>query len=220
MSLERHGFDSIYSGHAAGVRAYLTVALSDAQDAEDVTQEVFARVFQALPRYVATGQPVEHWLFAIARRCAISHHRKRGRRTVPMSPAQIDAQCEGVDGDGSLEWGAIAALHASLDALPSPHREVVVLSYYGGLDTGEVATALGLSRAHVRQLKRRALARLRLDLASPAPRPLGDPPTGLPSGSSPRTRDPAPARSTGHDPPGPVQPRARVRSSRAARSER
>jgi RNA polymerase sigma-70 factor (ECF subfamily) len=178
---ESQKFRALYAERADEVRAYLTVALGNADDAAEVTQDVFLRVFQALPRYESGSQPIDHWLFVIARHCAISHHRKN-RRTSAIEPTELDARREANTrrDPAGAEWGAVNDLHVCIDAMPELQRDVVVLSYRGGLDASEIARVLGLSSAHVRQLKCRALAHLRVSMRTVALDQILDVTTDLP----------------------------------------
>jgi RNA polymerase sigma-70 factor (ECF subfamily) len=165
---DRAAFPALYREHIDEVHAYLAVALGNDTDADDVAQEVFLKVFQALPRYDPSKAPFHNWLFVIARHCAISHHRKEGRQA-PTDPARLDASGEtrqAADPVARPAWGSTAVLHEQLADLPKLQRDVVVLTYRANLDVDEIAGLLHLTQPHVRQLKCRALARLRLAAAA------------------------------------------------------
>jgi RNA polymerase sigma-70 factor (ECF subfamily) len=165
---DRDAFPALYREHFDEVHAYLAVALGNDADADDVAQEVFLKVFQALPRYDPSKAPFHNWLFVIARHCAISHHRKEGRQA-PTDPAWLDASREArqaADPVARPAWGSTAELHEQLANLPKLQRDVVVLIYRANLDVDEIAGLLHLTQPHVRQLKYRALARLRLVAAA------------------------------------------------------
>src|SRR5437867_849537 len=77
-------------------RAVFTVALRmvrQREDAEDITQETFVRMFGALERYDPT-RPFTAWLFTIASRLAIDHLRRRRLAAVPLVRREVGSDIE------------------------------------------------------------------------------------------------------------------------------
>src|SRR6266511_1492545 len=146
-------FDRIYS--------YLRIALRDEYEAEDAAQDVFMRVFEALPRYERRDVPFRAWLFRIAHNSAISRLCRSGR-VIVESPADLGRRQAGEIGDGrapeSVDDGEIMAL---VRELPEAQQHVVVLRYLFELRATEIAKVLGRKPASVRKLHQRALSSLR-----------------------------------------------------------
>jgi len=76
---EPGAFQQLYNLYFDSVFAYLRLLLRNVHDAEDVTQDVFVRAYQALPSYTLRSQPFRAWLFTVARNAGMSHLRKLGR---------------------------------------------------------------------------------------------------------------------------------------------
>jgi RNA polymerase sigma-70 factor (ECF subfamily) len=145
-------------------------AVRDSGEAQDLTQEVFARALRSLPRYRDTGVPFHAYLATIARNLL----RDRYRDSRPASVELTDAL--GLEsGDAGPEERAISAsesarVHTALATLPADYQRVLRLRVLDGRSTEEVAATLGRSPAATRQLQHRAVVALRSALGMEPPR--------------------------------------------------
>lgn len=154
-------FGDLYERFHPEIYRYLLRHLDGRREtAEDLTEEVFLKVFERLARYQFRGLPFSAWLYRIARNHLIDHLRARPKQAV-----------------GSIELGpeipvrrAEAALNRSLDRqeltyalgrLTSDQRQVVMLRFLDGLSTQETALAIGKSEDAVKKLQARGLVQLR-----------------------------------------------------------
>jgi RNA polymerase sigma-70 factor (ECF subfamily) len=130
--------------------------LADAEDVEDVVQEVYLRVVTALPRF-RFDSPVLPWMLAITRRtCAdVVRRRRRRRGLLARSPAQPGREVVPAVGCESVE---AADLLAGLDR---DRRTAFVLTQLLGLSYEEAAAVCGCPVGTVRS----RVARARADLA-------------------------------------------------------
>jgi RNA polymerase sigma-70 factor (ECF subfamily) len=149
-------FDRVYN--------YLRLMLASAHDAEDVAQQVFVRVLEALPRYERRPQPFRAWLFTVARNHALNELRDTRR----VEPAGVElAQAELDDTDGAsdelraLEWISDRDLQVFIARLPLAQRQVLFLRYVVGLSSTETAAVLEQSVDGVRKHHSRAMRFLR-----------------------------------------------------------
>jgi RNA polymerase sigma-70 factor (ECF subfamily) len=165
---DREAFAVLYMRYFDRVYGYLRIALHDEHGAEDVAQQVFIRVLQALPRYERRRQPFRAWLFTIVRNAAINELRKQ-RRIDPVDPAQIsrwrDAEQPDDDLD-ALSWITDRELLMLIERLPLAQRQVLVLRFMLGMTSTETAAVLGRGATDVRNLQLRALRFLRERLAA------------------------------------------------------
>jgi RNA polymerase sigma-70 factor (ECF subfamily) len=156
-------FTDIYSRYFDRIYAYLRVRLGNAHDAEDAAQQVFMQVYRALPRFDSNrSEPLQAWLFAIARNQMITA--VRGRRPVePADPARLQLLRERA-GTHEVERRSESIedprLLAAVERLPASQRHVIALRYVLGLTIREIATAMDRSPHAVRQLHHRALRAL------------------------------------------------------------
>ena len=132
-------------------------------DAEDLTQLVFVKALEALPRYEQRGVPFGGWLFRLARNTIIDHARTR------HDHAELDAAADrATDQAGPDE---VALLRQDLDAvtralagLTDDQREAIELRFFAGLSAREAAEAMGKQEGTIRGLQFRAIAALRRSL--------------------------------------------------------
>ena len=138
------------------------------EDAEDVTQEVFLKVFRSLPSYRGEA-PLEHWILRIATTTCQDELRRRRRRAEgkaagPPSPAALlERVLEGKALDAAEAAAARSLAAELLDRLPERDRVVLTLLDLEGFSAAEVASFTGSTRAavKVRALRaRRALRRM------------------------------------------------------------
>jgi RNA polymerase sigma-70 factor (ECF subfamily) len=158
--------DTLYTRYARPVFSLALRILSDSADAEEVTQDVFERVWRHAPSFDGQRGRFGTWLLSMTHHVAIDRVRKRQRR-----PQQVPAQ--------ALEWAppdppsgqdvpesVLRNLQAeqvrrALRSLPSAQQQAIELAYFGGLSHLEIAAALGDPLGTVKARIRRGMDRLR-----------------------------------------------------------
>jgi RNA polymerase sigma-70 factor (ECF subfamily) len=165
-------FVTLYMRYFDRVYAYLRVALGESAAAEDLTQQVFMSVWQALPRYeVRAGIAFRRWLFVIARHAVLSDLKRRGRVDV-LEPDELalvtGAEAAPEDGAGALpllDWISDRDLLLFIERLPEAQRQVLALRYLLDLPYSEIARVMDRSQVDVRSLHSRGVRFLRARLA-------------------------------------------------------
>ncbi len=123
--------------------------LPDEGLAEDTAQEVFVRVWKALPRYRGESS-LSTWIYTITRSaCRTRIKREAARRTVPLAEAEIGHQA------GDVHAGQ-PDLERLLAGLPERHRQVIVMFYFEEKSYEEVAAMLDLPLGTVKTYLHRA----------------------------------------------------------------
>jgi RNA polymerase sigma-70 factor (ECF subfamily) len=128
-------FEALVRRYQARVVAHVSRMVGSRDDALDLSQEIFLKVFGALDRYNPEFK-FSTWLFRIAGNSAIDHLRKRRPRTVPLEIPDP----EGLDPYGELrnvERGK--AISRAIADLPFEFRELITLRHFGGLSYEEIA---------------------------------------------------------------------------------
>lgn len=154
------------------VLTFLVHMTGSRDDAEDLAQETFVRVFRQAGRYRAEGR-FRSWLLRIAGNLA----RSRGRRRrllqwLPLDLERHDVAAATPAADRGVESEQTArVVREAIARLPERQRQALVLHRFGGLRYTEVADTMGTSLAGVESLIQRALAGLRSDLAQRGERP-------------------------------------------------
>jgi RNA polymerase sigma-70 factor (ECF subfamily) len=140
------------------------------EDADDVASETWLAVARALHSFTGDETAFRSWVFTIAHRRLIDHHRTAARRpsTRSLSQAEGEGQDVSLDLPGDDDTaGAVEAALAGAQAvrrivalLPPDQAEVVLLRVVAGLPVEEVAAITGRRPGTVRVLQHRALRRL------------------------------------------------------------
>src|SRR3972149_12094857 len=74
-------FGELYLRYFDAIFRYLRTRLSEAQDAEDMTETGFLRAFQSLPNYRERGWPFSAFLYQVARNALTDHYRRHKPET-------------------------------------------------------------------------------------------------------------------------------------------
>jgi RNA polymerase sigma-70 factor (ECF subfamily) len=156
---DREAMGELYVLHAPAVHAHVLRVVKDADDADDVTQQVFAKLLTGLDRYRPGEAPFVVWVLRVARNAAIDHLRRT--RTDPLDDMSGARLCDD-HGDGAEE--VRSALRAALVLLPQGQREVLLLTHLVGLSPCEIAADRGCSVRAVHGLHYRGRAAVRVAL--------------------------------------------------------
>jgi RNA polymerase sigma-70 factor (ECF subfamily) len=170
-------FGAIFDAYAGPIHRFIASRVNRPSDAEDLTQLVFVKALEALPRYEARGIPFGGWLFRLARNAIIDQIRTR------RDQLSLDVAVTREDEDAGPE--ARAALRDDLDRvalalrdLTDDQREVIELRFFAGLSVLEAAEAMGRQEGTIRGLQFRAIGALRRSLGIEAPEPAARPLAG------------------------------------------
>jgi RNA polymerase sigma-70 factor (ECF subfamily) len=133
--------------------------LRDRDAAEDVTQEVFIKVWRALPGFDGRAS-LSTWIYAIARNASLSALRARRPQSSLSDPEVMEA-VESINPAPSADTLADrAAILRLVDQLPTKQRQVIMLFYMEEQSHEEVATMLAMPVGTVKTLLHRARGRL------------------------------------------------------------
>jgi len=148
------------------VKAFLIHMLGSLEEAEDLTQDTFVKVFRNSGSYRAEGS-FKSWIFRIAGNLARSRLRRRKvLRWTRFEPDRHQPRATGPGPDGELERGQREMeIQKALDRLPARQKEALVLHRFQGLSYRDAAAAMATTVPGVESLIQRALAALRRDLA-------------------------------------------------------
>ena len=137
-------------------------SLSHHEDAEDLTQRVFIRIYRSAERYLPHAK-FSTWIFTIARNLLIDEIKKRKRR-----PQMVFG--EHVERAGEVEVGRSAELSEilmkQLDAIPENHRTALLLRVQRELSYREIAEVMQSTEASVKTWIHRARLDLRKSLSN------------------------------------------------------
>ena len=152
-----------------------------AQDADDVASETWFVVLKKIEHYEWTGKPIKYWLLSIAHHVALAHQRHLG----PFMDSYDDVQ----SGPSEAATYLTTRLHINERQMPEPARQVqrkadrllqeaindltdvqrniILLSYYGEMDSAkEIGSRLNIRSGTVRVYRKRALSKIKQYLIS------------------------------------------------------
>ena len=147
----------LYLRYADNVYGYVCSIVRDEHEAEDLTQQIFAKLLTTLDRYEPRQVPFSAWILRVAHNAAIDH--LRGRRPVPVEDLRPLHAADDTTGRERF-----ADLRLALAALPEEQRDVIVLRFLIGLTPREVAERMGRSENAVHGLQHRGRRRLRREM--------------------------------------------------------
>jgi RNA polymerase sigma-70 factor (ECF subfamily) len=147
----------LYVRYADDVRGYVQSIVREAHDAEDITQNVFAKLPKAILKYEQREVPFAAWILRVSRNAALDH--MRSRRSVPCE--EVRTSDEGYEQVG---FERSQSLRHALEQLPMEQREVLVLRHVAGLSPGEIAERLDKSEGSIHGLHHRGRRALRAAL--------------------------------------------------------
>jgi RNA polymerase sigma factor (sigma-70 family) len=158
-------FAALYEAEAARVYGFLLFRVQSHAAAEDLTAEVFLRLWEHYDR-LRSPDAQTAWLFKTARNLAIDYHRRQHRHvsldSVPPKLVILPDQLA----DHVAQNDDMRAVQHAIAGLVERDRDVLGLRFVAGLRNQDIAHTLGLREVHVAQIIHRALGRLRAQLDS------------------------------------------------------
>ena len=171
-------FQKIYEDFRPKIIRYLTRMVGESE-AEDLTQEVFTKIGQALKAFRGESQ-LSTWVYQIATHAALDRIRQRSsarhgeKKNLPMEAigeSERDIDIWTGEQTASTEQQVIrkemnGCIREVIESLPENYRTVLVLSELGELKDSEIADILGLSLHTVKIRLHRARAKLKKELTT------------------------------------------------------
>jgi RNA polymerase sigma-70 factor (ECF subfamily) len=173
-ALERRdskALEALYDRYGDYVYSICLRMVRDVQLAEDLTQEVFLRVWRRPDLFDASRGRFLTWLLSVARNRSIDESRSRGRRFKHENPPSLAAE-EILAAAPSTEDGEDPAvlsdervvIQKALHLLPPDQRLAIQLAYFGGYTQQEIAKGLNQPLGTIKTRIRLGLQKLRLTL--------------------------------------------------------
>jgi len=161
-------FEALYERHAPWVRSWAAHTLGVDQ-ADDVLQVVFMRVWRAAPQFDPARGRFTSWLATITRNHMSRQLGRRGGEHRALAAVSVEAALAGQDEAG--EDAAVRSEHAdvllaALRSLPEEQRRVIVLAFFNGMTQSQMAEHLGVPLGTVKKRVRLAMQKLRQSLAA------------------------------------------------------
>ncbi len=163
-------FEEIVEIHQGAVIGTVAKMLGGMGDAEDISQQVFIRIWKSAGRYKPSAK-FTTWMFTITRNLVFNEMRRRQRKpAVSMDEREEEYNLLAPDENTAtpdqqvLENELIKAIDTAIQALPEKQRLAVILRRYEDRSYEEIAEVLGMSLSAVKSLLFRARAQLKENL--------------------------------------------------------
>jgi RNA polymerase sigma-70 factor (ECF subfamily) len=159
-------FGELYDRFVDRVYRYLYFRTGNHPEAEDLTEQVFLKAWEAIGRYRWQGRPFLAWLYRLAHNAHIDHVRSH-KPTTSLSnderPLDLPSPAAEADLARSLDTEVLARAVAQLTP---EQQQVIVMKFLDGCDNEQIALAMDKREGAIRALQMRALMSLRRVLQS------------------------------------------------------
>jgi RNA polymerase sigma-70 factor (ECF subfamily) len=162
-------FEALYDRYGDLVYSVSLRVVGDTYIAEDVTQDVFVRVWRRPEQFDLRRGRFITWLLSVARNRSIDHRRSQARRLRhETAPAPEDEE-DLLPSEDSRDDPALvtvlgderSAVRQALDVLPPEQKLAIQLAYFGGLTQQEIANKLGQPLGTVKTRIRLGMQKMR-----------------------------------------------------------
>ena len=150
---------ALWETYCCRLRDFIRGRVSSDTDAEDILQEVFLRVHRHLCCVPDWKRP-EAWFYQVARNLIIDYYRQRKEWLEIPEELPLDEDEERLLVEDPAAQLALS-LKETMQALPQPYRQALILTEYDGLSQVELAKRLGISLSGAKSRVQRARQKLR-----------------------------------------------------------
>jgi RNA polymerase sigma-70 factor (ECF subfamily) len=162
---DREAYSALYEQYVDKIYRYVYYRIGDREQSEDLTSQTFLKAWDAIGDYEWRNHPFGAWLFRIAHNLVVDAHRAR-KRTVSLDDASPHLEHRATSIEIRPErvlarYLAEGRVPQAIERLTEEQQQVLILRFYQGLSTGEVAELMGKRNGAVRGLQFRALSALR-----------------------------------------------------------
>lgn len=155
--MEKVSTDTIWAAFSDRLRAFIGKRVKDANDVQDVLQDVFAKIHAALGS-LKEGEKLEAWLFQVARHAIMDHFRSRsGKRRGAGLPLEFSREIPASE----ISAEVASCLDPMMSLISGEDREALRLADVEGISQKDLAERLGLSVTGAKSRVQRARARLK-----------------------------------------------------------
>ncbi len=157
---DAEAFGRLFDIYADRVYRHILYRTGNHEDARDMTQEVFASAWKALPKYRKTSVPFLGWLFTISHNRVIDYYRTRKDHSYLDTDMPLPASGPGPEELAEARFTQ-ARIRRAILKLPPDQQRVIVMSFIENLSYSEIAAAINKSEGNVRVMVHRGLKKMR-----------------------------------------------------------
>lgn len=149
--------ERVYLDYRDKVRRYISGKVRNIHDIEDLTSDVFVKVYEKLEKFDGEKASVSTWVYTITRNTVIDFYRTN--KTCEELPETLVSD-DGVD-ENVIREESLSELCDALESLDERSRDLIIFHYYKGLTLKEIAEKMSISYSYTKLLHNNALAKLK-----------------------------------------------------------
>ena len=149
--------ERVYLDYRDKVRRYISGKVRTIHDIEDLTSDVFVKVYEKLEKFDGEKASVSTWVYTITRNTVIDFYRTN--KTCEELPETLVSD-DGVD-ENVIKEESLSELCDALESLDERSRDLIIFHYYKGLTLKEIAEKMSISYSYAKLLHNNALAKLK-----------------------------------------------------------
>jgi RNA polymerase sigma-70 factor, ECF subfamily len=157
---DTEAFGKLYEIYADRIFRHIYYRTSNIDDARDLTQEVFTKAWQVLPKYKRTKTPFLGWLFTISHNRVIDYYRTKKDHAYLNNEIDMEDRMSSPESLVEAEFTQQEVRRVILQ-LPEDQQQVILMSFIEGFEYNEIATALNKSEGNIRVIMHRGLKKMR-----------------------------------------------------------
>ena len=158
---EAEAFGRLYDYYLPAIYRFILLKVSQREEAEDLTHQVFLQAWQNISDFSVKGLPFSSWLYRIARNLVIDRYRK----TKPIISIDEEFVSEKLIFRPSLseidDKQDIARIMSALKKLRDIERDVVIMRFVEDLSTKEISITIKKSEGAIKLIQHRALKKIK-----------------------------------------------------------
>lgn len=153
-------FGKIYDLLVEKIYRFIFFRIGVREETEDLTEEVFFKVYQKIQSYRNEGVPFEAWIFKIARNQIIDYYRTK--KDLSSLDDHFEIEDPGLTPEEYTEKTiSQEEMLEALKKIPDSYQELIILKFIEGKDNEEISHILDKPIAHIRVLQSRSLKALK-----------------------------------------------------------
>jgi RNA polymerase sigma-70 factor (ECF subfamily) len=157
---DAEAFGRLYDMHVNRVYRHIYYRVGNEQDAEDMTQQVFFKAWQAIDRYKKTASPFIAWLMTISHNLVVDFYRTKKDKAYLEAEVLANGSASSPDQAAETSFEQQRLQRAILQ-LGGDEQKVVILRFMEGFEFAEIAFLMKKKEGNVRVILHRALVKLR-----------------------------------------------------------
>jgi RNA polymerase sigma-70 factor (ECF subfamily) len=161
----KRAFGKLYEAYLDEIYRYVWYRVRDPLEAEDITEDVFLKTWEGLPRLSAKENPIENfraWLYRIAHNLVVDFY--RSRTALPLMEEHVSE--DNLSPEETVRQGLMSQrLAKAIMTLEPLYKQIIILRFINQLSHKETALIMNISQSYTRVLQYRAIRKLKAILS-------------------------------------------------------